>query len=180
MSKQTHIVRKAMLSDAQAIADMAREVFVKTFGHSTSEENVNNYLKENYSTEAMAKHLQHPDHETLVAVDAGGRIRGYGTLRKNVREPCLDDVPDKIELLRLYVDASALGRGIGGSIARALEDLAREQGFKNMWLGVWEGNYNSQKVYEKWGYKRVGEHIFYLGDEAQTDWILLKALINDG
>ncbi|KEZ41732.1 hypothetical protein SAPIO_CDS6925 [Scedosporium apiospermum] len=176
MSKQTHTVRKATLSDAPEIASLGAEVFRKTFGHSAPEADVQNYIDENYSVEGVTAHLQHSSRETLVAVDAEGRVKGYATLTKGTSEPCVDDVPDKAELQRLYVDASALGMGIGGLLERAVEDLAREGGFRHLWLGVWEENHVAKRAYEKWGYKRVGEHTFYLGSDAQTDYVMLKAL----
>ena len=46
-----------------------------------------------------------------------------------------------------------------------------------MWLGVWEGNFVAQNVYEKAGFERVGEHEFRMGRCVQIDWIMLKELL---
>ncbi|KPI36665.1 uncharacterized protein AB675_10040 [Cyphellophora attinorum] len=46
----------------------------------------------------------------------------------------------------------------------------------NMWLGVWEGNFVAQGVYEKAGFERVGDHEFRMGRCVQIDWIMVKQL----
>ena len=43
-----------------------------------------------------------------------------------------------------------------------------------MWLGIWEGNFVAQKVYEKMGFGKVGEHEFQMGKCIQIDWIMWK------
>lgn len=48
--------------------------------------------------------------------------------------------------------------------------------FEIMWLGVWEENFNAQRVYEKLGYRRVGKHDFVIGGDVQTDFIMIKQL----
>jgi ribosomal protein S18 acetylase RimI-like enzyme len=45
-----------------------------------------------------------------------------------------------------------------------------------IWLGVWEHNRRAIDFYIKWGFKRFGEHIFMLGEDAQTDLLLRKTL----
>jgi RimJ/RimL family protein N-acetyltransferase len=41
---------------------------------------------------------------------------------------------------------------------------------------VWEENHKAQRVYEKLGYKIVGDHDFVIGGVIQTDHIMLKEL----
>jgi ribosomal protein S18 acetylase RimI-like enzyme len=55
-------------------------------------------------------------------------------------------------------------------------DEARRTGHRTMWLGVWERNRRAQAFYRKWGFHTVGEHIFQLGSDAQTDWLMECAL----
>ena len=45
-----------------------------------------------------------------------------------------------------------------------------------MWLGVYEKNINAQHFYKRHGFKRVGQHVFQVGDDPQIDWLLLKKL----
>ena len=57
------------------------------------------------------------------------------------------------------------------------EKIAHDKNKKKMWLGVWEKNYNAQKFYEKDGFKRFSEHTFVVGNDKQTDYILVKTLV---
>ena len=45
-----------------------------------------------------------------------------------------------------------------------------------MYLGVWEKNLRAQAFYRKWKFSRVGEHVFYMGDDPQIDWWMTRAI----
>lgn len=175
-SKQQVTVRKATLADAGAIAKMGAHVFAVSFGHSVSPEDLKAYLEEAYTTETIERDIEHPDKKTLVATDGDGVLKGFVTMARGTSEPCVEGVESRVELNRLYVDVEAHGQGVGTLLSRAIEQIAREEGFRNMWLGVWEENEKAIKAYERWGYKMVGDHDFQIGDIVQTDLIMLKAL----
>lgn len=46
-----------------------------------------------------------------------------------------------------------------------------------LWLGVWEHNENAKNFYASRGLTRFSEHVFVLGDDCQTDFLLKKALV---
>jgi multidrug efflux pump subunit AcrB len=81
---------------------------------------------------------------------------------------------DPIELQRLYVDRSALGRGVGAALMRASLDTARLSGHRTLWLGVWERNTRAISFYEQWQFATVGKHKFSLGSDNQTDLIMAR------
>ncbi|KAL2107991.1 hypothetical protein VUR80DRAFT_4432 [Thermomyces stellatus] len=169
-------VRTAVASDAEAIAKLGRHVFAATFGHSVSAEDLEAFLEETYTPAAISTELSHRDKTTLVATDESGAVKGFSTLTRNTSEPCVEEFEDRVELQRLYVDTSAHRKGVGSMLMRSMEALARREGFRNMWLGVWEENYTAMKAYQKWGYRFVGAHDFVVGSEVQTDLIMIKAL----
>jgi ribosomal protein S18 acetylase RimI-like enzyme len=41
-----------------------------------------------------------------------------------------------------------------------------------MWLGVWEHNPRAIAFYHKHGFVDVGDHVFLLGEDPQTDIIM--------
>jgi RimJ/RimL family protein N-acetyltransferase len=45
-----------------------------------------------------------------------------------------------------------------------------------MWLGVWEYNPRAQRFYEKNGFRPVGQHVFQLGSDPQTDLLKQREL----
>jgi hypothetical protein len=55
------IIRKAILKDAQAVAELGTHVFTITLGPDFSPADLQAYLSEKYSTSATAKEIENPD-----------------------------------------------------------------------------------------------------------------------
>ena len=72
---------------------------------------------------------------------------------------------------------TALARkGVGPALMQACMDIAKELKKSVIWLGVWEKNSRAIAFYQKWGFEKFGEHIFPIGDDPQTDWLMKKAM----
>ncbi|KAH7361883.1 acyl-CoA N-acyltransferase [Plectosphaerella cucumerina] len=169
-------IRNATDADIPAIIKLGRRVFTKSFGHSVEPHELQAYLDSAYTVAAITKDFEDPDRDTIVATTDDGRLAGFAMLTRNSVEPCVKDVEKTVELQRIYVDDTLQGCGVGGKLSRAIDDMAREQGFANIWLGVWEENLIAQRAYERWGYAKVGKHDFAVGPVVQTDDIMLKKL----
>lgn len=176
VTKSTIQTRKGLISDAEAIVRLGRHVFTVSFGHSVEPHELQAYLDSAYSIDAITKDLQDPNKDTIVATTTSGDLVGFALLTRGSEEPCVAHLDATVELQRIYVDDKLHGSGIGGKLSRAIDALAREQGFKNIWLGVWEENHGPKKAYEKWGYRKVGTHDFTVGSVVQKDDILAKSL----
>ncbi|KAM3075968.1 hypothetical protein ACMFMG_006519 [Clarireedia jacksonii] len=173
---QVPTIRKAQLTDAASIAELGAHVFTVSFGHSVQPHELQMFLDESYTIEAITKELQDGNRDVLVCAGSEGEILGFAYLTRGSSEPCLVHVPDKVELQRIYVHPSAHGKGVGRLLADAIQEMAREQGFKYIWLGVWQENSRAIRAYQKWGFKEVGEHDFVVGTVVQRDYVMLKAL----
>lgn len=169
-------VRPGRVSDANNIATLGAHVFTVTFAHSVQPHELEAFLEESYTPTAIRRDLNDESKDVIVAVDAQDQVLGFAYLTRGSSEPCVEEVKDKVELQRIYVHPSTQGQGIGRLLASRVEQMAIEQGFKNMWLGVWEENENALRAYEKWGYHKVGDHDFVIGKVVQTDHIMLKSL----
>lgn len=169
-------LRAAKPRDAEAIASLGSQVFASSFGYSLSSADLEAYLESAYSNLAITGDISNANIDTIVAVDTQDRVVGFSQLTRGTTEPCLAGIEKTVELQRLYVSEDCHGAGIGRKLVNRVEEMAREQGFTTMWLGVWEDNLKAQKVYEKLGYTKIGHHDFKMGDCVQTDWILSKKL----
>lgn len=58
---------------------------------------------------------------------------------------------------------------------KALE-VARRLSRERIWLGVWEKNSNAIAFYEQLGFNKIDQHSFYMGDEQQIDYIMMKSI----
>ena len=84
--------------------------------------------------------------------------------------------PAPIELKRIYVAKAWQGRRVAQALMDASLDAARARGARTLWLGVWERNPRALAFYEKYGFTRVGEQTFVLGNDEQTDWLFARVL----
>ncbi|KAK9386682.1 acyl-CoA N-acyltransferase [Lipomyces mesembrius] len=169
-------IRRARSQDVASVAELGTHVFSITFGHSVSSQQLQAYLSESYSIPATAKDVTDPMKDMIVATSQDGAIVGFALLTRGTSEPCITHLESTIELQRIYVHPTYHGNGVGKILIKKLEDIANQQGFKYIWLGVWEENYKAQKVYEKLGYRVVGDHDFTIGEVVQRDHIMVKEL----
>jgi ribosomal protein S18 acetylase RimI-like enzyme len=109
--------------------------------------------------------------------DTGGDadLLGYVHLVSGTT-PAAVQGPSPLELKRLYVARGFHGQGVAQALMDAALEAARAKGAETLWLGVWERNSRALGFYYKYGFTRVGEHTFVLGDDRQTDWVLARSL----
>lgn len=175
MTERTHI-RPAQRGDIEALAVLASQTFREAFAEDNAPDDINSYVSEAFSAERLSAEFADARSRFLLAF-LGEREApvGYAKLRTGRADPSVRG-PAPIELERLYVLRSALGRGIGAALMQTCLEAARNGGHQTLWLGVWEGNTRAMAFYERWGFKVVGDHLFHLGSDAQTDLIMARAV----
>jgi ribosomal protein S18 acetylase RimI-like enzyme len=77
-----------------------------------------------------------------------------------------------MEIRRIYASSSHIGKGVGRELMQTSLAEARQRGCDCVWLGVWEKNPRAIDFYKRWGFVEVGTHIFTVGDDPQTDFIM--------
>ncbi|RGP73895.1 gnat family acetyltransferase [Fusarium sporotrichioides] len=169
-------IRPATLSDVSTISELGARVFSVTFGHSVEPHELAAFLEESYTKEAITSDINDTNKDIIVATNSDNEFLGFAYLTRGSTEPCVEDLEKTVELQRIYVDPNSHGAGVGKALEKAIEGMARDQGFKNLWLGVWEENPRAIRAYEKWGYKQVGDHDFTIGSVVQRDHIMVKSL----
>ncbi|KAF2178718.1 acyl-CoA N-acyltransferase [Zopfia rhizophila CBS 207.26] len=169
-------LRFAKQEDIPSISRIGSTVFRQTFGHSIPSLDLKDYLEASLSHSAISTELLNPNLTYIVAINSSGFVAGFLQLNRASSEPCLVDFENFIEIQRAYVDEKYHSKGIGKLLFDEAERFAREQGYRHVWLGVWEENLRAQKFYDKRGYRRVGEHDFVMGVTVQVDWIMVKEL----
>jgi ribosomal protein S18 acetylase RimI-like enzyme len=167
-------VRRASSSDSELLADLGARTFSETFAAVNSPEDMAAYLSSAFTNAQLAAELADAGALFFVA-EAEGEAAGYAKLREGEPPACVTG-ERPLELARIYVLEKWLGKSIGQALIERCLDEAREAGFKTMWLGVWERNWRAQAFYRKWGFHKVGEQVFQLGADEQTDWVMQCAL----
>jgi ribosomal protein S18 acetylase RimI-like enzyme len=168
------MIRRALVSDADALAEFAARTFAETFGPDNRPEDMALFLESTFGAEHQAREIADAAYATLL-VEIDGSLAGYAQLRRDPPPPCVAG-PSPIELLRFYVDSAWKGRGIAQRLMAEVRAIASDLGGQTLWLGVWERNRRAQAFYTKCGFRDVGSHDFILGTDIQTDRIFAVSL----
>lgn len=164
---------KCTTDEFEEYQEFARQTFVDTYQHNTDAANLQKYVDENFSEEAIAKELTDPQC-AIFMLKAGDEILGYVKLRWNTAHPQLDK--KSIELQRIYVQKDYYGKGYGKTLLAYAEQFGRENGFDWIWLCVWFENHGAIRFYEREGWEKFGETQFRFGDIVYTDPVFRKGL----
>ncbi|MGE4240290.1 ribosomal protein S18-alanine N-acetyltransferase [Ramlibacter sp.] len=111
-----------------------------TYAHPWSRGNFADSLRSGYQAQMLA---------------AGDSILGYFVAMKGV---------DEVHLLNITVAPPMQGQGWSRVMLDALALWSRAQGAQWLWLEVRQRNARAQQVYERYGFRRVGERKAYYPD----------------
>lgn len=167
-------IRRGVLQDAGLLSELGARTFFETFAAENTHENMAAYLSRSFSPEQQAAELADPSCLFQIA-ELNGVPVGYSLLRSHDELPNIR-AKNPIELVRLYVSRESLGSGVGAALMQAAINEARQEGYETLWLGVWEHNHRARAFYRKWNFQEVGTHLFQLGDDRQTDILMLRSL----
>ena len=175
-------IRSGAPGDAHALSRFAARVFEATYAHANTPENMRAYLAQHFGEAQQAAELADPSLETLLVERSGERegdgerkLVGFAQLRGGPA-PSSVSAAMPVEIARIYVDHALHGMGVGASLMRACIDAARARGSDALWLGVWEHNARAIAFYQRQGFRIVGTLVFALGDDQQTDHVMLLEL----
>jgi len=158
-------------NDIDQLQRIGRQTFYETFSAFNSEENMNKYLEEGFSTEKLTAELNDKNAEFYFATHEK-KVIGYLKLNSGASQTELKD--DKaLEIERIYVINQFHGKKAGQTLYNKAIEIARQKKVDYVWLGVWEKNSRAMKFYKKNGFVEFDKHIFKLGNEEQTD-IMMK------
>jgi ribosomal protein S18 acetylase RimI-like enzyme len=164
-------IRKISSKDLDELQRVSRLTFHETFAAVNSAENMAKYLEEELSLVKLSAELTTPDSAFYFAED-DEQVIGYLKLNFGQAQTELKD-GRAVEIERIYVLAAHQGKQIGQLLYQQAIQAAKEINAEYVWLGVWEENRKAINFYQKNGFVEFDKHIFYLGDDAQTD-IMMK------
>ena len=161
--------------DAALIADLSRETFYNAFAAANTKEDMDKFMNEVFTAEKLMAEFEQPGSIFLLAY-AENEVAGYVRLRdKNLPEISLG-TDNIIELARIYTISAGTNKGTGTALMQRSIEIAQEKKRQYVWLGVWEKNEKAIRFYERFGFKKFGVHDFVLGNDVQTDWLMMLAL----
>ena len=167
-------IRRAAVSDAAALAELAARTFTETFASDNSPEDLDSHRCASYGVAQQTAELEDHDVTTLLALQ-GEAFIGFAQVRRSAAPSCVISAR-AVELQRFYLNRSAQGKGLAAPLMHAAREAARALGGVDLWLGVWERNPRAIAFYVKSGYVQVGSHVFTVGGDHQTDFVFVSSL----
>lgn len=166
---------QATVSHAPLLTGISLQSFCEAFEKDNNPDDFKTYVDEAFSEEQITKDLQEPGSIFYIAY-YNGEAAGYARLRNSTEVN--NQFPGKklIELHRLYALSKYIGRGIGKALMNHCLHEAKQKGFNLIWLGVWEHNEHAQGFYKNFGFEKFSSHVFAVGNDPQTDYLLKKEL----
>jgi len=147
------VIREAQASDLEAIMAIENSCFVK----------------DAWSEEVMLSELN-AKHTYYIVAESEGKIVGYAGLSKLEQSPQAD-----IQTIATAMDYR--GKGIGRQLMQALITRAQELKAKEIFLEVREDNAVAQKLYDVFGFKRIGIRKKYYQPEGIDAFVMQTSLL---
>lgn len=169
-------IRQASIEDAEMLTDLSYETFWDAFhAHpKNAPDDLADYMQKAFNLEQIRRELLEENSIFLIA-EIAGEPAGYAKLKIDSIEDGIS-AAKPIELMRLYSKQEFLGKGVGARLMDECFEIARQNDCDAMWLGVWEYNPRAQRFYEKYGFRKVGKHVFQLGSDPQIDLLMQKEI----
>lgn len=168
----TMTIRQATPADAETVVEVTRRNFTETFGHLYPPEDLAYFLEHVYSLDAHREWLADPRYGIWL-LENDGRAIGHA-----MAGPCglphADAREGDGELKRLYILKEAHNGGWGGRLFQTVLDWLERDGPRTLWIGVWSENFGAQRFYARYGFEKVGEYLFPVGDTNDHEFILRR------
>ncbi|WP_405152763.1 GNAT family N-acetyltransferase [Paenibacillus sp. FSL K6-0108] len=167
-------IKACSREDLQKLQEISIETFNDTFKDQNSHDNMIAYLERAFNAKQLEDELSNSCSD-IFFVYYNNELAGYLKLnRDGAQSEKMSDA--SLEIERIYIRKDFQKHGLGKDLLNKAVETALEYKKKEIWLGVWEKNDNAIAFYRKMGFVQTGSHSFYMGDEEQIDFIMVKTL----
>ncbi len=154
------------------LVELSRTTFVHAFKDQNNPEDFQAYLQDAFSRDTLASELNNI-HSSFYFVYYNSLLAGYFKLNRASAQTEMQDA-HSTEIERIYVHRDFQGKGIGQWMMERIKEIGVDHNSTYIWLGVWEKNRDAIRFYETHGFKKFGEHPYYVGKDKQTDWLMKR------
>jgi ribosomal protein S18 acetylase RimI-like enzyme len=166
-------IRRALPDDTAALAALGAATFTETFGHLYPPEDLQTFLAASHSPSAWSRVLTDAREAVWIAElpDAGpiGFVSvGACKLPVENRELTAGEVK------QLYVLARYHNLRLGTQLMQVGLEWLEAQQRMPLYVGVWSENYGAQRFYARYGFSKVGEYGFPVGNTVDHEFILKR------
>lgn len=140
-------IKKAVLSDAAALADILCCSWSSTFSEILTEDELAKNVNLQKRTEMFKKILKIDGFHNLIAIDGENPcgLCSYGKSRDN-------DLSDYGEIIAIHTKPDYWGKGVGNALMDMALSKLRRLGYSKIMLWTFERNFRARHFYEKYGF----------------------------
>ena len=165
-------LRLAAEDDAGILCRLGQKAFDQAFRTMNNQQDFEAYISEAFALDTIKAEVEDAHNAFFLALD-GEEPAGYVKLRAGDAPGCVTLRP-AVEIARFYLLKPWWGQGCGDAIMEEVLALARQKGFRSLWLSTWKKNGRGNAFYRRWGFTAVGEQTFTLGSDVQQDYIMCR------
>lgn len=154
--------KKTNLEDVHLLSEISKQSFIASHGHSASIEDIEQYIKQNFSIEILQNEIK--DTNTIFHfIYDNTTVAGYSKIVLDEDLPILNK--QKVtKLSRLYLLPEYKGKGIGLPLLDFNIQFSKNKKQQGMWLFVWKENHGAVNFYLKNNFKIVGSYDFKISE----------------
>ena len=171
------IIRPAEPSDLAALSAFSCRTFVETFVEGFNvpypQADLERFFQESFGEDALRSRIEDSESVFWIAERDGDLLAPCHAGPNGL--PHADAKPGEMELRRLYVSKDAQGLGLGTTLMKQALEWMQAHTTGALWIGVWSGNLKAQKLYNAYGFEKVGEYQYPVGDWMDDEFILRRA-----
>lgn len=164
--------RDATPADAATLHEIFDTVFCETFGHLYRSQDLETF-RSSFGIADWQRQLADRAFATRIA-EIDGVPAGYIKVGP-VKLP-VDGKSSSMLVDQLYVRAEHHGTGLARELMGWAIQEARRRGAEALYLTVFIDNHRARRFYQRYGFEDVGRYAFMVGEQADEDIIMRKAL----
>lgn len=166
-------IRRATPDDASTLADLGATTFSETFGHLYPSEDLQTFLIGSHSVDAWSRTLADSQRAVWVATLADATSIGFMVVGA-CKLPIENREPAAGEIQQLYVLARYHNLRLGSRLMDFGLKWLEAQGRTPLYIGVWSENLGAHRFYGRYGFDKVGEYGFVVGNTIDREFILKR------
>ncbi len=172
-------ITKADVSQAAAIATVGKKSFRKAFEHLFKcKEELLEYLDHTYDPVKLAKSIRKENNIYFLAMLDGVAV-GFAKIKKHSLNEQIESIA-QMELQKLYILQEHHGSGIGTALLKEIKKLGNEICPDYIWLDTHVSNEDAIRLYEKNGFKKIGNYQFTIGTQVFEYYVMgLPVAVNE-
>lgn len=174
MQSRSFMLRPGTADDVEVISALSIQVFLDTYATEGVRPDLAQEAFAEYSVDAFASRLHEPQRRFILA-ETGTGLVGFAELLVAERAAPVGDMVGA-QLVRLYVQPSAQGTGLGKALIGSAERIAAEARSNGLWLIAWDRNHRALEFYARAGYSDLGADTYTLKDQSYGTRVLAKRL----